>query len=460
MNKRFRFAPSPSGVMHLGNMRAALINYILAKQAQGTFVLRIEDTDKERSSKAFIEKINELLAIFKILPDEGPKEGGIYAPYLQSERNAIYEKYFLLLQEKKYLYRCFQTKEELEAQRREQEKNNLPPRYIRCDLSVQEEESLLKKSIPFVWRLAIQQKETLIREENDTLARYDLDHFSDFIIRRSDGSFTFLFTNFVDDITMKITDVIRGCDHKTNTILQSYLYDILKVSKPYFHHLPLITDTLGKKLSKRDNHFSIESLLSEGILPEAILNYLAIIGSSTIEEILSLKDIIEKNILSTRKENTSITYDYEKLLWINTQWMKKIAYHDFIDYLKTKYDFQKVLNNEKYVTDLKKESKTILDFITYDAALHSDQGAHFLKEEKELVEIISQKFITLFDKKKTPSVTDYLEALKEISLSKKEIFQAVRKIITGAKQGVGVPVLLEHISAETLQNKLNNITYT
>ncbi len=328
---RTRFAPSPSGFMHLGNARTAIINYLCAKENDGDFLLRIEDTDLSRTKKEYEDEIYRVLNWLNLKTDEGPFQGGEFSPYKQSERDDIYKKYLNVLVEKGFAYRCFKTFEELESIKKRQLLQKLPPRYERekCFLSFEDEQKFLNENKLFVWRFKIPYGKVEINDKVRGKIVYDLSNFSDIPLTRQDGSFTFLFSNVVDDIEMKINYIIRGEEHISNTAIQSSLFEIFSYEKPNYYHMPLLCDLAGKKLSKRDFGFSVKDLYEENILPESVINYLVLIGMSLKDEIFSMQEAIEKKLFLSMSSSGKICYDAKKLMWINKQWIKRISLSDF-----------------------------------------------------------------------------------------------------------------------------------
>jgi len=321
---RVRFAPSPTGLMHIGNVRTALLNYLFARQKNGTFVLRIEDTDPERNFDPGAKHILADLAWLDLNYDEGPEVGGPYAPYFQSERMDVYKKVLDQLIEKGAVYRCFCTTEELEKKRKRQISLRMAPRYDRtCEkLSQQEEQKKVDAGTPFIWRMKLDHdKKVMIKDVSGKEKTFELKNFSDFPLTRQNGTYTFMFANFVDDMTMEISHVLRGEDHATNTAGQAALYQAMDAELPIFWHLPILCDINGKKLSKRDFGFSLNDLKNGGYLPEAICNYLAIIGGSFKDEIMSLEQLTSTLDFDHANTRGQIKFDAAKLNWINRKWI-------------------------------------------------------------------------------------------------------------------------------------------
>lgn len=335
---RVRFAPSPTGRMHLGGVRTALLNFLFAHQKNGTFVLRIEDTDQERMFDPEAKLIMADLLWLGLKFEEGPGVGGPFAPYYQSERNSVYQDHLDILIAKKLVYKCFCTTEDLAKRRERQIALKQPPRYDKkcLKLSPQEITRNEAENVPFVWRFAINPQESVtIQDLAKGTMTFDMEHFSDFPLTRSDGTFTFIFANAVDDMVMNMTHILRGEDHLSNTASQAVLYQALDFELPVFWHLPILCNTDGKKLSKRDFGFSLEDLQKAGYIPEAITNYLALIGGGSFsDEIMSMEQLINMMPFDTINSTGSIKYDVEKLTWVNHKWIERLDPKTLYEYAK------------------------------------------------------------------------------------------------------------------------------
>ncbi len=280
---RTRFAPSPSGLLHLGNARTALFNALWARHCHGVFLLRIEDTDAARSRGEYIQALEEDLRWLGLPWDEGPDTAGAYGPYLQSERGEVYERYFRALERTEAVYACFCSQEELARARSAQHAAGLPPRYPgTCALLSREEVSrrLALGERP-AWRFRVGSSgwvdfDDLVRGRQ----RFGRADIGDFVVRRADGSAGFLFSNAVDDALMGITHVLRGEDHLSNTPRQILVLGALGLSAPSYGHVPLIVGADALPLAKRQGSVSVRQLRDEGYLPGAVLNYLARLGHS------------------------------------------------------------------------------------------------------------------------------------------------------------------------------------
>ncbi|MDP6085708.1 MAG: glutamate--tRNA ligase [Nitrospinota bacterium] len=309
---RVRFAPSPTGFLHIGGVRTALFNWFFARRHGGTFILRIEDTDRERSTEESIGQILDGLGWLGVDWDEGP--------HRQSERQAIYTKNAERLLAGGKAYRCYCTPEELEEMRERARAEKRPPRYDRrCRRRTDEPD------LPHVLRFAAPEEgQTVIRDLLRGDVTFDNAQLDDMIIVRSDGTPTYNFVVVVDDVDMRISHVIRGDDHLANTPRQAMIYKGLGWSLPEFAHVPLILGPDKKRLSKRHGATSVQEYRSDGFLPEALINYLVRLGwSHGDQEIFSREDVIRIFDLGPIGTSSAI-FDPDKLLWVNSQHMNQM----------------------------------------------------------------------------------------------------------------------------------------
>jgi len=276
-----RFAPSPTGYLHLGNVRTALFNALLARHSSGRFVLRIEDTDRERSRPEYIEGLLHDLRWLGLDWQEGPEIGGPDAPYAQSERTTVYAEYYQQLDQAEQVYPCFCTPAELALSRKAQRAAGKPPRYAGTCARLNEAERQARRERGVQPTLRFRVPAGRIVEFTDLVRgpqRFASDDIGDFVIRRADGGPQFFFVNAVDDALMGVTHVLRGEDHLTNTPRQLLLLEALELPAPNYGHMALIVGSDGGPLSKREGDLSIRELRAAGYLPEALLNYLARLG--------------------------------------------------------------------------------------------------------------------------------------------------------------------------------------
>jgi len=324
---RVRFAPAPTGYLHLGSARAALFNFLFAKGRKGVFILRIEDTDKERSREEYEEDILEGLRWLNLSWDEGPDKGGEFGPYRQSEREDIYKRYAKILLDKEIAYPCYCTEEELRERRREDLKQKKAPKYDgRCrGLSKEERENFEKRGRKPTLRFKVSSQILEVLDLIRSKVVFDTSLIGDFIITRQDGTSSFIFANVLDDALMKVTHVIRGDDHLSNTPRQVLLYQALGLPLPEFAHIPMILAPDRSKLSKRHGAVSVGEYKKKGYLPEALVNYLALLGWSperSTQEFFSLKELTEQFSLR-RVSKSGAIFDFKKLDWMNGCYLRK-----------------------------------------------------------------------------------------------------------------------------------------
>lgn len=354
---RTRFAPSPTGYMHVGNLRTALYAYLIAKHEDGDFILRIEDTDQERLVEGAVDIIYNTLKVTGLTHDEGPDIGGPVGPYIQSERKDIYIEYAKKLIEKGEAYYCFCTKERLDAMREEAESAKQTPKYDKhCShLSKEEIEENLAKGIPYV-----------IRQNNPTEGKttftdviygeisVDNSELEDMILIKSDGLPTYNFANVVDDHLMGITHVVRGNEYLSSSPKYNRLYEAFGWDVPVYVHCPPIMKDQHNKLSKRNGDASFGDLLEKGYLKEAVLNYIALLGwnDGSNEEIFTLEELIKKFDYKDISKSPAI-FDNAKLKWMNGEYIRKLSLDEFHELAMEQY--KKVLHKDfdfKFISEL------------------------------------------------------------------------------------------------------------
>lgn len=324
---RVRFAPSPTGFLHLGGARTALFNWAFARKMKGTFILRIEDTDVVRSTEESVEVILESLEWLGLHWDEGPRVGGSYGPYFQSERLHLYREYAEKLLRAGLAYRCYCTPEELEARREETMKRGQSWRYDRkCyHLPEAEKRKLEGEGRKPVLRFFIPEGETTFQDMLRGEVAFQNRELDDFVIMKSDGMPTYNFACVVDDALMNITHVIRGDDHISNTPRQVLLYRAFGFPVPEFAHIPMILGKDRTRLSKRHGSPSVTYYRDKGYLPEAMLNYLARLSWATGEEekeIFTREEIIERFSLAQVTKHAAV-FDLDKLNWMNGVYIRE-----------------------------------------------------------------------------------------------------------------------------------------
>ncbi|MFA4964693.1 MAG: glutamate--tRNA ligase [Thermoleophilia bacterium] len=323
-----RFAPSPTGYLHLGSARTGLYNYIFARRHGGTFILRIEDTDLSRSTDAAIAQILSSMREMGLEWDEGPEVPGPHGPYRQTERQAIYHEYIEKLLATDDLYPCFCTPEELEAERQAAQAERRAWVYGgRCRaLPSEEVERRQAAGEPFTLRMHVPRGKTVFSDLLRDPVEFDNDTIGDFIVQRSDGTITYNLAVVVDDVTMGITHVIRGDDHISNTPKQIVVYEALGAPVPAFVHMPLLFGTDKKKLSKRHGATKLEELTAMGYLVEVVRNYLAFLSTEFDESMIAwtLDDLVRQFDVEKLGTSASI-FDPEKLRWMNGRFIRQMS---------------------------------------------------------------------------------------------------------------------------------------
>lgn len=335
---RTRFAPSPTGYMHVGNLRTALFEYLIAKSENGDFVLRIEDTDRERLVDGAIEVIYNTLKQVGLKHDEGPDIGGSYGPYVQSERKDLYRTMAEKLVSEGKAYRCFCTKERLEGLHNAQSNNGeFSGGYDRhCrDLAAEEVERLLAEGVPYVIRQKMPlEGSTSFEDSVYGTITVENSEIEDQILLKSDGYPTYNFANVIDDNDMHITHVVRGSEYLSSTPKYNLLYEAFGWERPTYVHLPLIngknSDGTVSKLSKRHGATGFEDLVQQGYLPQAIINYIALLGWCPKEnrEIFTLEELVKAFSIDGICKSPAV-FDYDKLNWFNAEYIRALSLEEF-----------------------------------------------------------------------------------------------------------------------------------
>ncbi|MCR4401433.1 MAG: glutamate--tRNA ligase [Firmicutes bacterium] len=322
---RVRFAPSPTGHLHVGGARTVLFNWLFARHHGGTFVLRIEDTDVERSTEASVEAIIDSIKWLGLDWDEGPIVGGRYGPYFQSERLETYREHAAKLLSKGLAYPCYCTAEELEEARKAMLDRGESVGYSgRCrNLSPEERRALEAKGRKPALRFRVDEGDTVVRDLIRGEVRFENKFIDDFVIMKSDGYPTYNFAAVVDDTLMEISHVIRGDEHLPNTPKQLMMYRALGFDPPEFAHVSMILGPDRTKLSKRHGATSIEQYREDGYLPDALVNYLVLLGWAydATQQIFSREELVEKFSLDKVSKNPAV-FDPDKLLWMNGYYLR------------------------------------------------------------------------------------------------------------------------------------------
>lgn len=355
---RVRFAPSPTGLLHIGGARTAIYNWAYAKHFGGSFILRIDDTDPERSTQENTDAILHAMNWLGLSWDEGPGVGGNFGPYFQTQRFDTYTQACKQLADKGRAYPCFCSAEELEAAREEaRQRGDSFQGYpgIWRDADPQEVQRRLEAGEPHVWRLRIPDNRGAIEFEDCVHGHCSVDakELDDFVLIRSDGTPTYNFATVVDDARMQITHIVRGDDHLSNTPRQVLVYEALEYPVPIFAHLSMILGQDGKRLSKRHGATSVQEYYLKGYLPEAMINYLALLGWSLDGE----TTLIDKETLCAsfdldRISKNPAVFDEQKLLWMNAEYIKAMSPEEFCKRVMIpELSSAGYINNEQYQTN-------------------------------------------------------------------------------------------------------------
>ncbi|MBZ5514250.1 MAG: glutamate--tRNA ligase [Acidobacteriia bacterium] len=457
---RVRFAPSPTGYVHVGNARTALFNWLFARHHGGAFILRIEDTDVERSKEEYERQLLEDLRWFGLDWDEGPDKGGPFAPYRQSERLDLYRRHAMQLIDARHAYYCFCSPEQLEAERQAALKAGQQPRYSgRCRTRPREEAARkVAAGEPAAIRLQVPEG---VFDWNDLVhgpTTFSSEVMGDFILVRSDGQPTYNYSVVIDDHLMEITHVIRGDDHISNTPRQLALYQAFGWQRPEFAHLSTILGPDRARLSKRHGATSLQNFREMGILPEALRNYLALLGWSAadgVTEIFSDQELIRQFSLE-RVIKSPAVFDQEKLNWMNRHYLKEARRRKLAElsvpflaqagYLEEPADertlgwlervLDAVLKNLDTLSQLPAAVRLIFE---YDAegVLRGDETRHVAENagSRDVLKALIPKLLEVRDLNYERFRTIAKAVQKETGKKGKDLFHPIRVALTGAISG-------------------------
>lgn len=483
---RTRFAPSPTGFLHMGSLRTALYNYLLAKNTGGEFLLRLEDTDQKRLVPGAEQSLYDALKWCNIKYDEGPGVNEIYGPYRQSDRTKIYQEYINTLVEKGDAYKCFCSKERLDALRESAQKLQ-PPTTVSYDrhcskLSDQEVEANLKAGIPFTVRFKSPDKylpfEDLLHGKLDIQPQVNpLDiRYDDPILMKSDNLPTYHFANVIDDHLMKITHVIRGEEWLPSTPKHTALYEAYGWTPPHYVHIPLLTTTSDKKLSKRKGDADVRAMRAKGILPEALINFSALFGwapprelASANHECFSLEELVHIFDLNhLTKGNAKV--DDKKLYYFNKHYLTQRLQNpdQFEELLDIAYDFMKPNYKSLSKDHLREVLKSIGTHLTTiydidssfynlfkDPTYVNENATNFL--ENHNTDDVCRVLSFLKDKISESNISDLIKtAVEELSVPKKLIFESVRFALVGSMPCVKLPVLVKILTPDESNRRIGN----
>ncbi len=475
MSVRVRFAPSPTGYLHIGGARTALYNWLFAKARGGTFILRIEDTDQERSKREYEQLQIDDLKWLGITYDEGPdKPNPKYAPYRQMERLDIYARYAQELVDKDLAYYDFCSDEELEAMRAKAEAEGRDPHYEgkwRQPEHRAEALARVKKGEKAAIRFRVPKKSYVLHDQVKGDVTYPEGMVGDFVIMRATGIPVYNYCCVVDDVTMDITHVIRGEDHLNNTVRQLMIYDALGKTPPVFAHVSLLIGSDRQKLSKRHGATSVNLYREENYLPEALCNYLTLLGWSHPEE----KDIFTKEeiapIFDTNRFSAhSAIYDLVKLKWVNGQHLKLLPAAELVAALDKlapaghAYHAQSAAWKEQCVELLKQKVDFLPEMLTMMEQVIFDEEVEMSDELKDILSWETTPKIIAYLRGELAGVTSQVteaqlnlwseHVKKELGIKGKPLFMGLRAALTGKGHGPDLKFIIPLTPTEVLQKRI------
>ncbi|TFJ92894.1 glutamate--tRNA ligase [Lentibacillus salicampi] len=478
---RVRYAPSPTGQLHIGNARTALFNYLYAKHFDGKMIIRIEDTDDKRNVAGGEESQMMYLKWLGIEWDEGADVGGNYGPYRQMERLGIYQKYVDELLSKGLAYKCYMTEEELEQEREEQRAKGQVPKYSGAHRGLTKEqiEAFEQEGRKPSIRLRVPENTSYTFDDivrgNITFESSD---FGDWVIVKKNGAPTYNFAVAIDDHLMDITDVLRGEEHISNTPKQMMVYEAFGWEPPKFGHMTLILNEERKKLSKRDEHILqfIEQYRNLGYLPEALFNFITLLGWSPVgEEEIFTKDQLIEMFDPERLSTSAAIFDRNKLKWMNNEYIKaadtdriiKLAIPHLIEAGKLPENMDAATREwaEKiialYQEQLRYGAEIVeLTELFFNESIHYDEGAmDVLQQEQvpEVLQVFADKLIHADDFEKDVIKQQIKATQKDTGHRGKKLFMPIRVATTGQTHGPELPLAIELLGRDTVLARLDKL---
>jgi nondiscriminating glutamyl-tRNA synthetase len=467
---RVRFAPSPTGLLHIGNARTALYNKLFALQHNGTFILRIEDTDVARLDPAAESAIMEDLRWMGLVWDEGPAAGGEHGPYRQSERTEIYQEYAQQLLREERVYPCFCTPEELAEMREQLLAKGERPRYLgRCrGLSPEQAKKLEGKGRQPSLRFKVPNGVTVIRDIIHGKKVFENKLMGDFVIMRSDGTPAYNFAAVVDDASMGITHVIRGEDHLPNTPRQIVLYEAFGFTPPSFAHHPLLVAPDGERLSKRHGAVSVRAYRDQGFLPEAVVNYLALLGGGIAggDEIIAWAEMVRRFSLEGIARSPA-AFDLGKLRWLNRGHMRTMRGEDILPYARpflqdlplagiTEAWLVQALDAIKENCETLAELSDLITIFLPKGFSMTDEASSALAKDKAQAAVKAMKeIVTGMTEVKEEDFSGIVAELKKrTGLKGKELLAPIRAALTGRTEGPELQKVLSLLGKQRILERL------
>ncbi|WP_040985136.1 glutamate--tRNA ligase [Oceanobacillus jeddahense] len=478
---RVRYAPSPTGHLHIGNARTALFNYLYAKHFDGKFIIRTEDTDDKRNVEGGEESQLKYLEWLGLEWDEGADIGGDYGPYRQTERLDIYQKFVDELLARDLAYKCYMTEDELEAEREEQRANGQVPKYAgkHSNLTEEEIQSFEAEGRTPSIRIRVPKNKTytfqdIVRGE----ITFESSDFGDWVIVKKNGIPTYNFAVAIDDHLMEITDVLRGEEHISNTPKQMMVYDAFGWTAPRYGHMTLILNEERKKLSKRDEHILqfIEQYRNLGYLPEAMFNFISLLGWSPVgeEEMFTQDELI--NIFDPERLSTSAAiFDQHKLKWMNNEYIKKADLNRVIDLAlphlikagklpenmdeKTREWAKNVISLYREQLRYGAEIVELTELFFQEDISYGEAERKVLEEEQvpEVLQVFTDKLIHLESFDKDSIKAQFKATQKETGHRGKKLFMPIRVATTGQTHGPELPFAIELLGKDVIVKRLDKL---
>jgi nondiscriminating glutamyl-tRNA synthetase len=466
---KVRFAPSPTGYLHIGGARTALFNWLYAKKMNGAFLLRIEDTDIKREKEDSIVRILEDLTWLGLSWNEGPVR--------QTDRLPIYKQFAEEMLEKGLAYRCYCTHDELEAKRVRMKEEKLNPRYDgTCrNLSDEERAKFEAEGRKPAIRFRVPEKKVVVNDLVRGEVVYDEDFAGDFVIFKSDGTPSYNFAVVIDDYQMGVTIVMRGEEHLVNTPRQVLLYEALGFTAPQFAHISMILSPSREKLSKRHGTVAVDLFKQEGYLPEAMVNYIALLGWSPPEgrELFTLDEMAELFSLDRVAKNPAV-YDVEKLKWINSQYIQKMDREILLEKLIPYMKAAGFINDETAVSkketllqiaEALKPRLVLLSDVAREARIFFEDELQFDDQGKEALAweatpAVFDAFIEVLDEYESLTADNFMEAIKKIQKKSgakgKNLYVPLRAGITGQGHGIDMSWIMTILSPDQMKKRLKS----
>ena len=464
MTTRVRFAPSPTGYLHIGGLRTALYNWLFARQQGGAFILRIEDTDQSRRKEGAVENLLEALEWAGLDIDEGPHVGGDLGPYVQSERLETYHRHVQQLLDEGHAYRCFCTPERLEQLREQQRRIGIASRYDRhcrnlppgdAEARAAEETHIVRLAVPESGRIIVKD---IVRKK----AAFDLATVDDQVLLKGDGFPTYHLANVVDDHLMRVTHVIRGEEWLPSMPKHLLLYRAFGWEPPQFAHLPLLLNQDRSKLSKRQGHVAVEEYRDQGILPQALVNFIALLGwhDQSDQDVFDVEELIQAFSLERVQKGGAI-FDTDKLLWINGQHIRRLSLPAFQEAIAPHLDPQWEVTEAMAAAvhtkvNLLSDVHDQLAFFFEDPVVYDEAAREALTgaEAKGILTMLLAKL----DEATEFTGEWFMEAIKEIGadfgLKGRELWHPIRAAIAGRVVGPDMVTIVETFGLEKCRERI------